>query len=552
MDKVLWIDDRTLVERNDEGQIVFYQGIVIDVTERKLAEDSLSEKSQFIASLLHAIPVAVFYKDKEGRYLGCNDAFADFMGVSSEEIKGKTVHELWPGELADKYHQMDLELMRKREHQEYEFQVKAKDGQTHPVIFAKDIYLDSTGNVAGLVGAFLDITDLKLAEAYQKRLQDQLLQAQKMESVGRLAGGVAHDFNNMLSVILGHVELALMRYTPSEPIHARLEGIKESALRSADLVRQLLAFARRQTVAPKVLDVNDTVSGLLKMLLRLIGEDIDLVWMPGSVLWAVKIDPSQIDQILANLCVNARDAIAGVGKVTIETENTSFDDTYCAVHAGFICGEYVMLAVSDDGCGMSQEDLEHIFEPFFTTKELGIGTGLGLSTVYGIVKQNEGFINVYSEPGKGTTFKVYLPRFVGEATGQTAESTPRTPRGLGELVLLVEDETVILNVAREMLEHLGYKVLTAETPTEALHQAREHAAEIKLLITDVVMPEMNGRDLAKSINEIKPGLKCLFTSGYTANVIAHHGVLDEDVHFIQKPFSLHDLASKVRETLERE
>jgi CheY-like chemotaxis protein len=286
------------------------------------------------------------------------------------------------------------------------------------------------------------------------------------------------------------------------------------------------------------------------MLRRLIGEDIELVWIPGADLWPVKIDPSQIDQLLVNLCVNARDAITGVGKVIIETENTTFDGAYCNVHPGFIRGEYVMLAVSDDGCGMNKDVLDHLFEPFFTTKELGKGTGLGLSTVYGIVKQNEGFINVYSEPGWGTAFKIYLPRFVGEAVESMAESTAETPKGRGETVLLVEDEALILDVGRAMLERLGYTVLTANTPGEALRQAKAHASEIQLLITDVVMPEMNGRGMAKLIRDTKPGLKCLFTSGYTANVIAHRGVLEEGVNFLQKPFSMEDLASKVRQALE--
>ena len=373
-----------------------------------------------------------------------------------------------------------------------------------------------------------------------------------MESIGRLAGGVAHDFNNMLSAILGHAEMAMMQVISSEPVLDHLKAIKKASLRSADLVRQLLAFARKQTVSPKVLDLNDTVAGMYKMLKRLIGEDIDLAWSPGESLWEIKIDPSQIDQLLANLCVNARDAIAGVGKVTIETENTAFDEDYCAVHPGFACGEYVMLAVSDDGCGMTKEVIDHIFDPFFTTKEVGKGTGLGLATVYGIVKQNEGFINVYSEPGKGTTFKIYLPRFVGEALEPAAEGKVEMHRGRGEMVLLVEDETAILKVGRMMLERLGYAVVAAGTPVEALRQAEAHAAEIRLLIIDVIMPEMDGRNLAKKIHEIKPGLKCLFTSGYPANVIAHHGVLDEGVQFLQKPFSLNDLASKVRQALERE
>ena len=344
----------------------------------------------------------------------------------------------------------------------------------------------------------------------------------------------------------------MKRCKPSGPIHAHLQAIEKSTLRSADLIRQLLAFARKQTVAPQVLDLNDTVANMLKIIQPLIGEDIDFAWIPGASVWPVKIDPVQIDQLLANLCVNARDAISGVGKIIIETENAVFDDAYCTVHHGFDPGEYVMLAVSDNGCGMDKDVLDHIFEPFFTTKEVGRGTGLGLATVYGIVKQNEGFIKVYSEPGKGSTFKIYLPRFVRETRESTAESTAETPQGRGETVLLVEDDVEIRDVGQIMLEQLGYKVLTAGTPGEALRQTKAQTSEIELLITDVVMPEMNGRDLAKLLSEIKPGLKCLFVSGYTANIIAHQGVLDEGVHFLQKPFSMKDLAIKVSQALEQE
>jgi CheY-like chemotaxis protein len=289
---------------------------------------------------------------------------------------------------------------------------------------------------------------------------------------------------------------------------------------------------------------------MLKILRRLIGEDINLVWMPGAELWQVKIDPSQVDQLLANLCVNARDAISGVGKVTIETENTVFDEDYCAVHIGFVPGEYVMLAVSDDGIGMNKEVTDHLFEPFFTTKDFGKGTGLGLATVYGIVKQNHGFINVYSEPGKGSSFKIYVPRYDGEDIRQKADSLQETPKGRGELVLMVEDDAAMLKVSLMMLETLGYRVLVAGNPGEAIRLAKENVAELDLLLTDVVMPEMNGKELAKLVDKIKPGLKCLFASGYTANVIAHHGVLDEGINFIQKPFSMQDLAAKVREVLD--
>ena len=299
-----------------------------------------------------------------------------------------------------------------------------------------------------------------------------------------------------------------------------------------------------------MLDLNETVEGMLKMLRRLIGEDIDLSWLPGKDLWPVKMDPSQIDQILANLCVNARDAISGVGKMTIETGNRIFDEDYCAAHPGFVPGEYVMLAVSDNGCGMDKETQLHIFEPFFTTKEMGKGTGLGLATVYGIVKQNNGFINVYSEPGQGTTFSIYLPRHIGKAE-QTQKEDPSEPAAHGsETILLVEDEPTVLEMTRMMLEKLGYTVLAAATPGEAIRLAEAHTGEIHLLMTDVVMPEMNGRDLVRNLLTRYPNLKSLFMSGYTADVIAHHGVLDPGVNFIQKPFSIKNLAAKVREVLD--
>jgi two-component system, cell cycle sensor histidine kinase and response regulator CckA len=313
----------------------------------------------------------------------------------------------------------------------------------------------------------------------------------------------------------------------------------------------LLAFARKQTIIPVVLDLNRNVESMLKMLRRLIGEDIDLAWRPGVGLGSLKMDPVQIDQILANLCVNARDAIADVGKVTIETGNAVFDETYCAHHAGFLAGEYVLLAVSDDGCGMSKNVLDQIFEPFFTSKGVGLGTGLGLSTVYGIVKQNDGFINVYSEPGKGTTFRIYLPRYADEAVATRGErqTAQEIPLSRGETVLVVEDEPAILTMAKTMLEDLGYRVLAAGTPCEALELAEEHASQIQLLITDVVMPEMNGRDLAERLQSLCAGMKILFMSGYTANMIVQRGVLNEGVNFIQKPFSTKELAVAVRDAV---
>jgi len=390
----------------------------------------------------------------------------------------------------------------------------------------------------------------KQAEVEKTAMEAQLRQAQKMESVGRLAGGVAHDYNNMLTVILGFTDMAMDELDPTGNVHANLKEVRRAARRAMDITRQLLAFARKQTISPIVLDLNKNVEDMLKMLRRLIGEDIDLSWVPGDSLWHVKMDPSQIDQVLANLCINARDAIEGVGKVTIETDTKIFDAAYCADHVGFIPGEFVQLSVSDNGCGMSKEIQDNLFEPFFTTKEVDKGTGLGLATVYGIVKQNNGFINVYSEPNKGTTFKIYLPRYEGKAVKIQKESTKEIPKGRGETILLVEDDLLILELIRKILDKAGYTVLTAGTPKEAMELAEKHAGKIHLLFTDVVMPEMNGGELARQLQSLYPDLNCVFMSGYAADVIARHGVLDEGVHFVQKPFSRIDLEKTVRKALD--
>jgi two-component system, cell cycle sensor histidine kinase and response regulator CckA len=329
-----------------------------------------------------------------------------------------------------------------------------------------------------------------------------------------------------------------------------LNEILKAAQRSANLTRQLLAFARKQTIQPKELELNETVEEMLKMLRRLIGEDIDLLWKPSRETCPVKMDPAQIDQILANLCVNARDAISDVGKITIETRTVTIDEDYCSKHPGFKTGNFVVLTVSDNGCGMSQEIKKNLFEPFFTTKEVGKGTGLGLATVYGIVKQNNGFINVYSEPDKGSSFRIYIPKFES-APVHIAPFAEKTEKLTGtETILLVEDEPSILTLGKMMLEEYGYEVLAANTPQNAIDMAKKHKGDIHLLITDVVMPQMNGKELSQEICRHYPKIKLLFMSGYTANVIAHHGVLDKAVDFIEKPFSLTRLGKTVRKILE--
>jgi PAS domain S-box-containing protein len=482
------------------------------------------------------------------RFLMVNNAAVSHYGYAREEFLGMTLAEIHPPEDDSPFLQTFQSLTEGFDASGV-WRHRKRDGSIISVEITSHM-LNFGGRRARMVLAH-DITDRKRSEEERARLQAQLLQAQKMEAIGRLAGGVAHDFNNMLGVILGHAELAQGQTADAEALRDHLEEIRKAGQRSADLTGQLLAFARKQTVAPRVIDLNDTVAGMIGMLRRIIGEDIHLAWMPGADLWPVRIDPAQIDQMLANLCVNARDAIASVGKVTIETDNVAFDEAYCTDHTGFSPGSYVMLGVSDDGSGMDRDVLEHLFEPFFTTKGVGKGTGLGLSMVYGIVKQNDGYINVYSEPGRGTTFKIYL-RAYRDDTAQIPVGAPAQAAPCGtETILLVEDEEMLRELGKVMLEKLGYSVFTAGAPGEAIRLAEARAEEVDLLITDVVLPEMSGRDLADRIRVIKPRLKCLFMSGYTANVIAHQGVLDEGVKFIQKPFSIRDLAAKVREALEQ-
>jgi len=408
---------------------------------------------------------------------------------------------------------------------------------------------DASGRALRVIGTHTDVTERRRVEDRSRQLEGQLAQAQKMESVGRLAGGVAHDFNNMLAVILGHTELAREQAPAADPLRSDLEEIHKAASRSADLTRQLLTFARKQEIVPVALDLNRTVEDLLKMLQRLIGENIAVSWRPGSDLWTVKVDRSQVDQLLTNLCVNAREAIDGVGEIVIETANCHLDEVASAERVGGVPGDYVRLVVRDTGCGMDAETRTRIFEPFFTTRASAGGTGLGLATVYGAVQQNGGFIEVRSAPGQGSTFAVHLPRHAGEVLAPSA-AAPQPQPGHAT-ILVVEDEAAVLAVERRMLERLAYQVLCASSPAEAIRLATEHPGEIHLLLTDVVMPEMNGRELATRLLRLRPKLRCLYMSGYTADVIAHEGVIAPDVHFVQKPFSRDQLAAAVRDALER-
>ncbi|MCK5034839.1 MAG: PocR ligand-binding domain-containing protein [Candidatus Sabulitectum sp.] len=371
--------------------------------------------------------------------------------------------------------------------------------------------------------------------------------AHKMESLGRLAGGIAHDFNNLLTVILGHTEIALQGLSPSDKHYDVFSQIHHTAEGSATLTRQLLAFARKQIVRPEILNVNDSISTMFNMLRRLIGEQVDLVWLPGTNLWTAEMDPGQLDQILVNLCVNARDAIDGVGQIRIETVNVIIDESYCEDHLGIIPGDYMRLTVRDSGCGIDREVVGHIFEPFFTTRGIGQNSGLGLATVYGIVKQNRGYVDVWSEQEKGTAIHIYLPGSTQEAAEKRLDFSKKVPAGNGECILLVEDDVAVLEMTQTMLEGLNYIVLSAGLPDMALKIVQRHEGEIHLLLTDLVMPGMNGQELAEKIIKVSPYTKPLFMSGYSFPSSDHP---EKSLRFIQKPFSMLDLALKVREVLE--
>lgn len=538
-----WLHFESLPRMTD-CETVLWTGIAYDITELKETAQALRERKEQLRVIFNTSQAGIILVGSQGTILLANNRMAEMFGMSFSQLVGSSY--------ADHLHPAERELGDERMKQLIRGDIQSvalerhylrADGSTFWGFLSGKRIENPDGTLRALVGIIADLTE-------QKKLQEQLSQAQKMESVGRLAGGVAHDFNNMLSVILGHTELAGKKVADAPPLREHLEQIQMAAERSAAIVRQLLAFARKQTVTPSLLDLNETVESMLKMLRRLIGENIDLVWRPGKGLWSVRMDPAQIDQILANLCVNARDAVADVGRITIETGNVSVDKAFCSAQSGFGPGEYLLLTVSDDGCGMEQETLKNIFEPFFTTKGVGQGTGLGLATVYGIVKQNAGCIDVDSEPGHGTIFKIYLPRDPGkEEQEQTTRPMEPVSRGQ-ETILLVEDEPAILDLGKQLLEMQGYQVLAASTPSEALRLAAEHSGEIHLLLTDVIMPGMDGKELARKLLSLYPGLKQVFMSGYTADVIAHHGVLDAGMQFLQKPFSLDALMTQVRAALD--
>jgi PAS domain S-box-containing protein len=681
-----WIYDFTTVIRDDLGVVTHYHGYIQDITRRKqtdeqsrLAHVSLERAVRFTEALLSAIPTPVFYKDTEGRYLGCNRAFTEIMGVSSEQIVGKTTFELWPSEHAEMYHRMDLQLMENPERQVYEFKVRDQHGAERLVIYAKDVFRDENERVSGIVGAFMDITERKRAEeafraanerfasvlraatAYaitatdpegvikvvnggaelmlgypaeelvdrttplifhdwnevtarakelgiepgfgvftqkaiqgapdtrewtyvhrdgkrltvsltigamrnadgtlagfvgiarditvEKQLQRQILQSQRMESVGLLAGGVAHDFNNLLTPIMGYADMVQSWLPEDDPLREPVAEIGRAAGLAKELTQRLLAFSRRQVIALQTVDLGDIIRRFRAMLRRIIRENVAIeVDLPAASI-PVCADAGQLEQVLVNLAINAQDAMPMGGVLTIETKDVDLDETYTARHLEVAPGPYVMLAVSDTGVGMDEATMARIFEPFFTTKEAGKGTGLGLSTVYGIVKQHSGSISVYSEKGHGSTFKIFLPRVLEAGAPRPGPRADVVLRGT-ETVLVVEDNETVRALVGKMLHGLGYEVLTTQGVEPCVALAEKRQGSLHLLLTDVVMPGMNGRELYERLRRLRPELKVLFMSGYTTNVIGHHGVLDQGVYLLQKPFTLSALSIKVREVLD--
>jgi PAS domain S-box-containing protein len=536
-----------------EREVVLALSHIIAITmHRQAAEKALRVSEERFRSLLDkASNIAVQGYRPDGTVCYWNKASEQIYGYTAAEAMGQNLVDIIiPPDMRDEVRAAIKQMFETGEsHPPEELWLMRKDGSLTPV-YSNHTVIDIPRRGKELFCIDIDLTERKRAEEAQAQLEEQLRQAQKMETVGRLAGGVAHDFNNMLTAILGFAELLLSRFDVDEGAHKYVEQIRNAAERAASLTNQLLAFSRKQMLQPKLFKLNTLVVNIEKMLHRLIGEDIELVILLDPHLGQVEADPAQIDQVLMNLAVNARDAMPHGGKLTIETKNVYLDEAYVRQHMEVKPGPYVMLAVTDTGIGMDKETQTHIFEPFFTTKEVGKGTGLGLATIYGIIKQSDGHIWVYSEVGQGTTFKIYLPRL--EKTTQTeTQPTPTAAFQRGdETILLVEDTDIVSNLVENILTESGYTVLMANNGAEALQLCREHNGPIHLLLTDVVMPGMSGHELAEQITRLRPEIKTLYMSGYTDNAIVHHGLLEPGIAFLQKPFSPTTLTHQLREVLD--
>jgi PAS domain S-box-containing protein len=550
--RTVWVEISAGVMRDEGGAVVGIQGVTRDITRRRQVEEELRRTTALLDSIIEHLPHMVFLKDaRDLRFVRLNRAGEEMLGYSRAELLGKSDLDFFPREQADFFTSMDRETLRRGTVVDIpEEPVRTRTGDVRILHTKKVSLLDARGEPEFLLGISEDITELKRIEEERRNLQSQLFQSQKVESIGRLAGGIAHDFNNLLTAILGYSALIVAGLREGDPLRNDVEEIMKAGSRAAALTRQLLAFSRKQVLSPVTLDLNSVVTGMERLLGRLIGEDVALATVLAPALGPVCADPNQIEQVIMNLAVNARDAMPRGGRLTIETADVDIDETFVGLHAGARPGSFVRLAVSDTGCGMDAETLSHLFEPFFTTKEIGKGTGLGLATVYGIVKQSDGFIDVYSEVGKGTTFKVYLPRTVKPAgTEARRDATAASIRG-SETILLVEDEDIVRNLAHRVLTAYGYKVIAARDGGAALLACERSPDPIALMVTDVVMPGMSGRELALRLSPLRPEMKVLYLSGYSAGAIALTGIVESGVALLEKPFAPEALVRKVRAVLD--
>ena len=531
-------DENAYTERDQEflGSV---GGQIALAIERKRSEEKVRESEARLRVLVEQLPAVLWTVDRGLRFTSALGAGFARLKIKPAELVGMSLLDYF--ETADQTFLPIAAHRRAVAGEPMTFHVEWKSGSYACHV---EPLRDSDGQVSGAICMSLDITD-------RKQLEEQLRQAQKMEAVGRLAGGIAHDFNNLLMVIQGYSDLLVERLPDGDPLRRNAEQIQMASQRASSLTRQLLAFSRKQMLAPKILNVQSVVAEMEKILRRLIGEDVQLETSSAPDLGLIKADRSQIEQVILNLAVNARDAMPQGGRLTIETANVELDASYSHPPAVLSPGRYVMLAVTDNGCGMDAETQAHVFEPFFTTKEKGKGTGLGLATVYGVVKQSGGYVWVYSEPGRGTSFKIYLPRIEETAVpaGRDGKSETQIPERGSETILLVEDEKGVRELAREYLASSGYTVIEAEDGHTALELAAMHVGPIHLLLTDVVMPGISGRELAERVSQIRPGIKIIYMSGYTDQAVVHHGILRNDAVLLQKPFTLMTLAGKLREML---
>ncbi len=530
-----------------DGKIIGTQGIFFDITEHRQADAALAQERNLLRTMIDNSPDTIYIKDLAGRKTLANLAELKNMGCQTEaEAIGKSDFEIYPEELAAGYFADDQAVIQTGQPLiNHEEKIVTAAGETHWSLSSKIPLRDATGTIIGLVGMGRDITE-------RKRIEAQLLQSQKMETVGKLAGGFAHEFNSILTAIIGQSELLLGDLPAGSPLVKNANEINRAASRAAALTRQLLAYGRKQFLQPEALDLNQVIAGMEGMLRHLMGGDVNAQIVPASDLHMVKVDAGQIEQVIINMAINARDAMPNGGKLILETANVSFDEESVGRYPELKPGDYVMLAITDTGTGMSDEVKARVFEPFFSTKDVGQGTGLGLSTCYGIIKQSGGHISIYSEPGRGTTFKIYLPQMESEAKIPILRlGSPDLPHGT-ETILLVEDDPALREMAATLLRRLGYTVLTAANGVEALNLKQQRdTGYIDLLFTDVVMPHMSGKELADRLRALRPQTKILFTSAYTENAIVHQGVLDKGVALLQKPFTPSALANKVREVLDQ-